>query len=159
MNYTADIRFSPRWNQSNFIFSSSSSFYLLWLSQVDPKGKKTRLSFFFGIDQRIICYYTNWSVYRHTIIPVLYPDEIDPSLCTHIHFAFASIDPWSLKIEPSENHDRHFTNIFSTVCWWWWSVWSNCRVLFLAVVSSITKSETIKSRDQITHCCWRMVSG
>ena len=46
---------------------------------------------------------------------MLYPDEIDPTLCTHIHFAFASIDSLTLDIEPSENHDVHFTNIFSTV--------------------------------------------
>jgi GH18 family chitinase len=67
------------------------------------------------IEQRIICYYTNWSVYRHTVVPVLYPDAINPSLCTHIHFAFASINSLTFEIEPSENHDIHYTSIFSTV--------------------------------------------
>ena len=32
---------------------------------------------------RRICYYANWATYRN-ISPILYPDNIDPSLCTHI---------------------------------------------------------------------------
>ena len=64
---------------------------------------------------RIVCYYANWSVYRQTNIPILYPDHIDPSLCTHIHVAFALINPVTLRIEPSEKHDTHFTDVFSTV--------------------------------------------
>jgi len=68
-----------------------------------------------GNDKRIVCYYTNWSIYRHAIVPVLYPDSIDPKLCTHIHFAFAQIDPITFEIQPSENHDVHYTSVFSTV--------------------------------------------
>ncbi len=64
---------------------------------------------------RIVCYYTNWSVYRHTNIPILYPDAIDPALCTHIHVAFAVINPLTLRIQPSEKHDTHYTDVFNTV--------------------------------------------
>ncbi len=64
---------------------------------------------------RIVCYYANWSVYRLTNTPILYPDAIEPSLCTHIHVAFALINPQTLKIEPSEKHDTHYTDIFHTV--------------------------------------------
>lgn len=65
---------------------------------------------------RLVCYYANWSVYRHTNIPILYLDTIDPALCTHIHVAFALINPTTLEIEPSEKHDIHYTDVFSAVC-------------------------------------------
>ena len=63
---------------------------------------------------RLVCYYANWSVYRYSNTPILYPDAIDPSLCTHIHVAFALIDPITLNIEPSEKHDTLFTDVFNT---------------------------------------------
>ncbi|CAF0746969.1 unnamed protein product [Rotaria sp. Silwood1] len=63
-------------------------------------------------EMRIVCYYPNWSLYRVTNIPILYPDTIDSSLCTHIHIAFALINPTTLKIEPSEKHDTHYTDAF-----------------------------------------------
>jgi chitinase len=37
-----------------------------------------------------VCYYTNWAQYRPS--PMKYvPTDIDPSLCTHVIFAFAKI--------------------------------------------------------------------
>ncbi len=40
---------------------------------------------------KIVCYYTNWAQYRND--PAKYfPEDIDPSLCTHIIFAFAHIN-------------------------------------------------------------------
>jgi GH18 family chitinase len=39
----------------------------------------------------------------------LYPDQIDPALCTHIHFAFAKIDPKNFSILPTEEHDINWT--------------------------------------------------
>lgn len=41
-------------------------------------------------DQRVVCYYTSWSHYRHPPYG-LTPDRIDPFLCTHIVYAFADI--------------------------------------------------------------------
>lgn len=41
--------------------------------------------------------------------PPLYPDNIDPSLCTHIHYAFAKVDPITLSLVPTEEHDMNWT--------------------------------------------------
>jgi hypothetical protein len=57
---------------------------------------------------RRICYFANWAPYRE-ISPPLYPDNIDPSLCTHIHYAFAKIDPATLALVPTEDHDMNWT--------------------------------------------------
>ena len=64
---------------------------------------------------RIVCYYANWSLYRYRDVPILRPDDIDASLCTHIHVAFAVINPSTLKIEPSEKHDTLHTDIYGIV--------------------------------------------
>lgn len=59
--------------------------------------------------QRRVCYFSNWSPYRD-INPILYPDAIDSSLCTHIHYAFAKIDPFNLTLVPTEDHDMNWTD-------------------------------------------------
>ena len=66
------------------------------------------LSFIENSDLRVVCYYTNWSLYREAM-PTLYPDHIDPLLCTHIHYAFADINPLTLAITSTEEHDIHWT--------------------------------------------------
>jgi GH18 family chitinase len=58
--------------------------------------------------QRRVCYFANWAPYRE-LNPPLYPDDIDPSLCTHIHYAFAKIDPATLALLPTEEHDMNWT--------------------------------------------------
>lgn len=58
--------------------------------------------------QRRVCYFANWALYRD-LNPPLYPDNIDPSLCTHIHYAFAKIDPNTLALVPTEEHDMNWT--------------------------------------------------
>ena len=46
----------------------------------------------------IVCYYTNWSQYRTNA--KFFPEDIDPSLCTNLIFAFAEIvevnDTWGI---------------------------------------------------------------
>lgn len=60
-----------------------------------------------GLHRRV-CYFANWAPYRN-LNPPLYPDNIDPSLCTHIHYAFAKIDPATLSLVPTEEHDMNWT--------------------------------------------------
>ncbi|RUS68490.1 hypothetical protein EGW08_023748 [Elysia chlorotica] len=41
--------------------------------------------------QRRVCYHTNWSQYRHGIGKFM-PEDIDPSLCTHLIYSFAKLN-------------------------------------------------------------------
>ncbi|XP_028402554.1 chitotriosidase-1-like isoform X2 [Dendronephthya gigantea] len=54
-----------------------------------------------------VCYYTNWSQYRP--VPMKYfPEDVDPSLCTHVIYAFAKIGNGN-KLAPYEwNDDKMF---------------------------------------------------
>lgn len=60
--------------------------------------------------QRRVCYFANWALYRG-LEPPLYPDDIDPTLCTHIHYAFAKIDSETLKLVATEDHDMNWTYV------------------------------------------------
>jgi chitinase len=42
-------------------------------------------------NKKVVCYYTNWSQYRQDAGKFL-PENVDPSLCTHIVFAFAKLE-------------------------------------------------------------------
>ncbi|CAG2111636.1 unnamed protein product [Medioppia subpectinata] len=53
---------------------------------------------------RIVCYYTNWSNKRPGI-GKFEPEHLDPTLCTHIVFAFANLNS-EFKISPSEESDE-----------------------------------------------------
>ena len=51
-----------------------------------------------------VCYYTNWSQYR--IQPMSYKiEDVDPSLCTHIIFAFAQINGADHTLQKIEWND------------------------------------------------------
>jgi chitinase len=51
---------------------------------------------------RVFCYYTNWS-YRRPGMGQFTPEDVDPTMCTHIFFAFATIK--DNKIAASEDND------------------------------------------------------
>ncbi|KAI5633063.1 glycosyl hydrolases family 18 domain-containing protein [Phthorimaea operculella] len=50
---------------------------------------------------KIVCYYTNWAWYRPESGKYS-PSDIDPSLCTHIVYAFAVLDNNKLVIKPHD---------------------------------------------------------
>ncbi|KAJ7332998.1 hypothetical protein JRQ81_015178 [Phrynocephalus forsythii] len=57
----------------------------------------------FGSAYKLVCYFTNWSQYRPE--PAKYfPNNIDPNLCTHLVYAFATMN--SNKIAPYEWNDE-----------------------------------------------------
>lgn len=42
-------------------------------------------------EKRVVCYYTNWSVYRPGTAKYN-PQNINPYLCTHLIYAFGGLD-------------------------------------------------------------------
>lgn len=72
-------------------------------SKLPPSVLKFLNSFlsFAGDPYRVVCYFTNWSGYRKSEGKYV-PENLDPSLCTHVVFAFASLDPNDLKIVPGD---------------------------------------------------------
>lgn len=44
-----------------------------------------------GQQKKVVCYYTNWSVYRPGTAKFS-PQNINPYLCTHLIYAFGGLD-------------------------------------------------------------------
>lgn len=53
-------------------------------------------------DYKIVCYFTNWAWYRPGIGKYR-PEDIDPTLCTHIVYGFAVLDYSTLVIKPHDS--------------------------------------------------------
>ncbi len=54
-----------------------------------------------------VCYYTNWSQYRPA--PMQYfPENVDPSLCTHVIYAFAKIGEGHTLVKFEWNDEKMF---------------------------------------------------
>ena len=51
-----------------------------------------------------VCYYTNWSQYRPGDGKFL-PEDVDPSLCSHVIYAFASMS--GNRLTPYEWNDEN----------------------------------------------------
>merc|ERR1712137_616940 len=67
-----------------------------------------------GISHRRVCYYSGWAMYRPAPYDVL-PGDLNPSLCTHLLFAFATLDDNGTQLvveDPNEQPLYHsFTNL------------------------------------------------
>ena len=50
--------------------------------------------------QNVICYFSNWANYRSGDGQFV-PENLDASLCSHVFYAYASLDPVSFEIVPS----------------------------------------------------------
>ena len=67
-------------------------------------------------EKRVICYFANWAQLRAP--PAKYvPENIDAKLCTHIFYAFASLDSALLEVVPGDPqvdiNDGYFNRIRS----------------------------------------------
>lgn len=59
----------------------------------------------------LVCYYTNWAQYRGGEGRFT-PDNIDPNLCTHINYAFASLSNGVLA-QYEWNDDANYAKVIS----------------------------------------------
>jgi len=53
-------------------------------------------------DYKVVCYFTNWAWYRPSDGKYM-PEDIDPSLCSHIVYGFAVLDYSNLVIKPHDS--------------------------------------------------------
>ena len=53
-------------------------------------------------DFKVVCYFTNWAWYRPGVGKYR-PEDIDPTLCTHIIYGFAVLDSTTLTMKPHDS--------------------------------------------------------
>ena len=53
-------------------------------------------------DYKVVCYFTNWAWYRPGIGKYR-PEDIDPTICTHIVYGFAVLDYSTLLMKPHDS--------------------------------------------------------
>ncbi|MBA3721504.1 MAG: glycoside hydrolase family 18 protein [Parachlamydiaceae bacterium] len=76
----------------------------------------------FSSDYKVVGYYPNWAIYRN---PAFKPHEIDPSLFTHINYAFSKVDTQGNIILFDPWADIEWRNDWQTEK----PFWGNFRVL------------------------------
>jgi len=63
---------------------------------------------------KVVCYYTNWAWYRQGV-GKFKPEDIDYTLCTHINYGFAVLDPNQLIMVPHDSwadvDNKFFTKV------------------------------------------------
>ena len=64
--------------------------------------------------KKVVCYFTNWALYRQGPGKFL-PDDIDYTLCTHINYGFAVLDPDSLLMIPHDEYADIQKNFYKDI--------------------------------------------
>jgi chitinase len=54
------------------------------------------------MDFKVVCYFTNWAWYRQGVGKFV-PEDIDPDLCSHIVYGFATLNRDKLTIQPHDS--------------------------------------------------------
>lgn len=54
-------------------------------------------------ENRVVCYYTNWSVYRSGTAKFK-PENINPNLCTHLIYAFSRLTKDNTSLKPFDEY-------------------------------------------------------
>lgn len=55
-----------------------------------------------GVTYKIVCYYYAVEAWYRNSRGMFLPEDIDATKCTHIHYAYAILNPETLLIEPSD---------------------------------------------------------
>lgn len=72
-------------------------------------------------EPKLVCYYSNWAVYRPGLAKFT-PENINPYLCTHIIYAFASLSE-DFKLQPFDpyNDVEQGENLFNASVYMYWN--------------------------------------
>lgn len=62
----------------------------------------------------VICYFKNWGLYKRGLAKYT-PDNINTSLCTHVYYAFASLDNETLTIKYSDKNADIYKGFYKKI--------------------------------------------